>query len=99
MTYHIAFKDAFLASRSSAAKYRRELNEAVGSGEKSTLDFLTVESIADSFADELFGVFVLQHGLEKLVEYVLITNANEDVYRTIAVNIHRRLSPAEKSAA
>ncbi len=99
MTYQIAFKNAYLASRSSAAKYRRELNDAVRNGEKSVLDFSTVESISDSFADELFGVFALQHGVEKLVEYALITNANEDVYRTIALNIHRRLSPTEKSAA
>jgi len=49
-----------------------------------------IQSIFESFADELFGVLVLERGFDFVIKHVKIINAADDVLRSIAVAMKRR---------
>ena len=51
-----------LSSRARAAQFRAEVLSAVGRDGRVVLDFSSVRTLSDSFADELFAVLVDQQG-------------------------------------
>lgn len=78
-----------LSSRDRAAELRAYLADL---GLKVTLDFSNVVSVSSSFADELFGVLVLEHGIEWLRDHVDVKGAAPDVLRSLLKAIDRRVS-------
>ena len=61
------------------------------SGEKVAFDLSNVVSISESYADELFGVLALEHGITEFVESISIRSASPVVLRRIAESIKERL--------
>ena len=86
-----------LSSRKTAALQRTELLNAIQRGPV-VLDLAAVESISDSYADELFGVIAAVHGLDWLSQHVKIAGAKEPVLRAIAVAVKRRISEPQVAA-
>ncbi|TAJ80357.1 MAG: DUF4325 domain-containing protein [Gallionellaceae bacterium] len=90
-TYPIKIADTDLASRQAAAELRAEIERSVSAGKKVSIDLGAVLSVSESYADELFGVLALRHGLEWLSEHVGLHNLNPFVFRAIASAIRQRL--------
>lgn len=89
------FQRTDLASRPLAAKERLAISSLIFKNESVVIDLGNVESISESFADELFGVLVLEKGLPFVVQHIKLTNAAENVLRSIAIAMKRRsLQPA-----
>lgn len=82
-----------LASRRSAALLRASLEDVLASGCAPTVDLSHVKTISESYADELFGILALEHGLAS----VSINGAESAVLREIAVAIRRRVGDADLS--
>lgn len=83
-----------LASRVSARNLRAKAEQAIKMGNHAVVDLTNVISISESYADELFAVLVEQHGLEwfsKNVKLVHSKSSSNDVFRSIATAIRRRL--------
>lgn len=92
MTNHIhAFADTDLASRQAAARLRADIERRAGRGERVILDFAVVESLSESYADELLGVLAARYGLDWLAQRVQPRNARASVSRAIAAAIRYRL--------
>lgn len=85
-----AFRHSDLASRSLASKERSALYRQLHDHEQIVIDLASVESISESFADELFGVLVLERGFDFVIKHVKIINAADDVLRSIAIAMKRR---------
>ena len=83
--------DSDLASRARAAAFRHQVLTIISNEGVVKMDLGSVESVSDSFADELFGVLAAALGLEQLTSKLKVTNASEAVYRVIALNIRNRL--------
>lgn len=90
----LKFEFSDLASRSSARAVRLQVEELVKDDTKVELDLSNVESISDSYGDELFGILAIELGLEKFTSAVRLINAKEDVLVGIANNIQARLKQA-----
>lgn len=86
------FQRTDLASRSLAARERQSINEQLSASSRLVIDLKNVESISESFADELFGVLVLQRGLGYVTSHLKLINAAEHVLRSIAIAMQRRSS-------
>jgi len=86
------FQHADLASRSLASRERSSLYQQLTERDQVVIDLGEVESISESFADELFGVLVLERGFDFVVKHVKIINAADDVLRSIAIAMKRRRS-------
>lgn len=84
-----------LASRQSAALLRSNINTILTSGHRVALDLSQVESISESYADELFGVLVLERGLVVFSKAVSVRGATRSVLRRIAGAIRERLEKRE----
>lgn len=84
------FQRTDLASRSVAAKDRAAIGEALSESQTIVVDLKNVASISESFADELFGVLVLEKGLAFVTRHLKIRNASESVLKSIAVAMQRR---------
>lgn len=84
------FQRTDLASRSLASKERIAISSLLSKNERVVIDLENVESISESFADELFGVLVLERGISFVVEHIKLTHAAEDVLRSIAIAMRRR---------
>lgn len=82
----------FLASRALAIPHRNKIEQAFYSSEimKIQIDLAEVESISESYADEIFGVLVAEFGCEDVLNKIQIKNANEYVLENIAIVIDRR---------
>ena len=83
-----------LASRRTAAVKRYQLVSQVQQGNQVTLDLSEVQSISESYADELFGVLVAQQGFEWVQQHVSIIDVAEHVLDVIATAIQQRLDEA-----
>lgn len=90
-TIHLQQVSTAFASRWRGRLYRHEVE---GSEAPVCFDFDGVLIIAGSFADELFGVLVRDHGLDWLSEHVVFKNVAPEVRETILQVIDRRL-PAD----
>lgn len=82
-----------LASRRSAALLRANLEAVLASGCAPTVDLSHVKTISESYADELFGILALEHGLAS----ISINGAESAVLREIAVAIRRRIGDTDLS--
>ncbi|MEZ9133071.1 hypothetical protein BCT04_11885 [Vibrio breoganii] len=94
-TQRIAFSKTDLASRKTAAIERKSLESALSFG-KVEIDLNNVDSISESYSDELFGVLVAKHGLEPFLTQVKILNAKDSILKSIAIVIQRRESERKK---
>jgi hypothetical protein len=84
------FQRTDLASRTLAAQERREIMAHLEDQPRFTIDLQNVQSISESFADELFGVLVLEKGSSFVMARLRFINATESVLRSIAIAIKRR---------
>lgn len=83
-----------LASRSLAVPYRHMLETVFHEDKFTTIevDLKEVQSISESYADELFGILVKDFGVETILDRMRIINADEYVLESIAAVIDRRSS-------
>ncbi|AYG06913.1 DUF4325 domain-containing protein [Pseudomonas fluorescens] len=88
------FQRTDLASRSLAAQERATIESLLSTNDTVKVDLAKVSSISESYADELFGVLVLQRGLEYVTKHLRIVNAADSVLRPIAVAMKRRVAAA-----
>ena len=81
-----------LASRSSAIHYRLQLEELLSSESQHVIkvDLCKVDSISESYADELFGMLVKEYGLETILNRMKIINGDDYLLGSIASVIQRR---------
>ncbi len=77
-----------LGTRRSAA----DLRNKIISESNVELDFEGVSIVSNSFADELFGIFVKENGFDALLQKVVIKNSNAEVTATIRKAIILRLN-------
>jgi len=75
MTLNFAPGNTSLASRRAAALDRTKVSAALLSGTPVAVDFSKVESISGSYADEFFGMLVVEVGLEKVRSNLRILGA------------------------
>ncbi|MEG0359898.1 MAG: STAS-like domain-containing protein [Anaerorhabdus sp.] len=89
---HYQLPTGFLASRNLAIPHRNHIEKAFydSSIMKVEIDLANVESISESYADEIFGVLVHQYGFEEVLSKIQLTNANDFVMNNIAIVIDRR---------
>ncbi|EPC4055535.1 STAS-like domain-containing protein [Vibrio parahaemolyticus] len=97
MKTKIAINKSDLASRRTASVERKALEEAILFGDRVEVDLSCVNSISESYSDELFGVLVAKHGLEAFIKQVTILNAKESILKSIAKVIQRREFERKKS--
>ncbi|CAJ5510131.1 histidine kinase-, DNA gyrase B-, and HSP90-like ATPase family protein [Burkholderia pseudomallei] len=88
-----------LASRRLAADLRVDVAKGLVDGRYVSIDFRHVESVSESYADELFGVLAIGLGLEEFVKRVAILHANDHVLRVIAQALKDRLEQKDADAA
>lgn len=81
-----------LASRTLAVPFRQMLETAFIEDKSSIieLDLKAVQSISESYADELFGILVKEFGVETVLDRMKIINADDYVLESIASVIDRR---------
>lgn len=84
------FHHTDLASRALASRSRTSLSSKLSDCEQVVIDLGRVQSISESFADEFFGVLVMQRGFDFVVQHVKIINAADHVLRPIAISMKRR---------
>lgn len=84
------FESTDLASRHSAAVLRESLEAKLFDGV--VLDFSRVESVSESYADELLGVLVVRHGLADLFEHLQLTGVRASVAQSLATAVRQRLT-------
>jgi len=87
------FQRTDLASRTVAAKERAKIDANLCAQQRLVIDLKNVASISESFADELFGVLVLEKGLDFVTSRLKLVNATENVLRSIAIAMKRRSVP------
>lgn len=83
-----------LANRTTAAQERQRIETLANQGEQVTLDYAGVVSLSGSYADELFGVYALRHGIEGLKATIKIKGASTTVARAIGQAIQNRMTPS-----
>lgn len=82
----------FLASRKLAIPHRNHIEQALKNSEimQIQINLSGVDSISESYADEIFGVLVEEFGCEKILSKIQIKNAKDYVLENIAIVIDRR---------
>lgn len=82
---------AGLASRSSAAQVRNNVEERLRQGGV-IIDLSDVSSISSSYADELFGILAQRHSLRAFADSIELVGASASVITEIATAIQYRLN-------
>lgn len=90
-TSQFVINDTALASRFSAGALRARVEAALLQG-GARLDLSAVESVSESWADELFGVLVVRHSLAWVFERLELHGLRPEVAQTIASAIRYRLT-------
>lgn len=90
-TNQFIVNDTALASRFSAGALRACVEVALQQG-GARLDLSAVESVSESWADELFGVLVVRHSLPWVFERLDLRGVRPEVAQTIASAIRYRLT-------
>ncbi|MBP8071711.1 MAG: STAS-like domain-containing protein [Acinetobacter sp.] len=82
----------FLASRKLAIPHRDHIEQALNNSKvmQIEIDLSGVDSISESYADEIFGVLVQEFGCDEILNKIQIKNAKEYVLENIAIVIDRR---------
>lgn len=86
-----------LGSRFAAVEQRLRIASNIAAGKKVVVDLTDVLSISDSYADELFGVLALEHGLNWILDHISFANATDHVLHAIATPIDRRIKERERA--
>ncbi|MFC3679394.1 STAS-like domain-containing protein [Bacterioplanoides pacificum] len=84
------FAKSCLSSRPYGASIRREWVSMLEAGNCILVDCSEVDSISDSFADELFGILSVELTPETLCEAVKLSNISDSCLQTIAEAIQER---------
>lgn len=79
-----------LASRKNAIATRESLKALWVTHELVIVNCKNVEALSESYADELFGVLVLEEGYERVIQHLKIQAAETHVLLSIASVIKRR---------
>lgn len=79
-----------LASRHLAVAERQKIESYLNEKQKVEVDLKEVESISESYSDELFGVLVAKLGLAGVLSLLHVINANQTTLKSIAIVMHRR---------
>lgn len=90
MTFNLYELGGFLASRKSAASLRANIEAELRSGTV-VMNLAGVESLSESFADELFGVLAQEYSFEGLFSRLKIVDASDSVVASIVQAIRYRL--------
>ncbi len=92
----IAMKDfgLSLCTRESGRAAFKEIESSFATEFNVIFDFAEVNSITNSFADEVFGRLVLQHGIDNVRNRTHFANINRSSALTIRTAIERRKKPA-----
>ena len=80
-----------LASRRSAAILRADIDRFLQSYKRVVIDLSNVQTISESYADELFGILARDFGLESFSRLISIRGASADVLRRVAGAVKERL--------
>lgn len=78
-----------LTSRRAAVPVRLKVEALASAKNRVVIDLTAVESVSDSFADELFGVLALNNGLKWCSDHISVY-ARDSVLRAIAAVVERR---------
>ena len=73
----------FAGSRGSGELVREKMKPALDDGVDVTLDFTGIESITQSFADEIVGIFVRAFGIDYIKDSLRLNNANDSIKKTL----------------
>lgn len=87
-----------LASRRSASQLRQDVEKELIAGHKVIFDLSNIESISESYADELFGILTLTRGVEVFGTLVAVRGAKPNVMQSLARAIKERLDAEEEGA-
>lgn len=79
-----------LASRRLAIDERHKIEGYIANNTTVFLDLSNVESISESYSDELFGILAAKNGVSNLLSHLKIENAKTSVLLSIATVIKRR---------
>lgn len=89
-TFRLQELGSSLASRARGRELRLQVKANDG---PCTLDFAEVLSVSESFADELLGVLVADHGVDWLSQHIAFENVSTPVRGVILDVIERRTTP------
>lgn len=73
----------FAGSRGSGEVIREKMKPVLDNRESVTLDFTGIESITQSFADEVVGIFVRAFGIGYIKDFLRLNNANDSIKQTL----------------
>ena len=73
----------FAGTRVVGEKIRLEIEKSLPLGGGVTLDFVLLDMITQSFADEIIGIFVRVNGAKFVGENIRLVNANKEIIDTI----------------
>lgn len=79
-----------LASRRLAIVERHKIEAYLIESKVVYLDLSDVESISESYADEIFGVLVVKHGINSVLNSIKLENASPAILKSVAKVIQRR---------
>lgn len=79
-----------LASRNLAIPQRLKIETLLQEGISINIDLAGVQSLSESYSDEIFGVLVVKHGKAKVLRSLKIINASPSILKSIAKVIQRR---------
>lgn len=99
MSIKIHIKDSDLASRHSAATLRACVERQLRSGKSVLLDLSVVQSVSESYADELLGVLIEHYSLQWVFSRLKVIGAKPAVVRSITSSIRYRLERDESLAS
>ncbi|MFI8417713.1 STAS-like domain-containing protein [Serratia sp. NPDC078593] len=89
-TVKIPLPSGDLASRRLAIAERQKIEFYLNDKVRVEVDLKDVESISESYSDELFGVLVAKLGLGVVLELLQVSNANNSALKSIATVMQRR---------
>jgi hypothetical protein len=73
----------FVGSRQIGRVVREKIEKDMQEGAKSsTIDFSGIQSVTQSFADEVIGILIRKYGAAFIRERVFLVNHNEDIRLT-----------------
>jgi len=73
----------FAGTRIVGEKIRLEIEKSLPLGRGVTLDFVLLDMITQSFADEIIGILVRLNGAKFVGENIRLVNANKEIIDTI----------------
>jgi hypothetical protein len=89
-TVKIPLPSGDLASRRLAIAERQKIEFYLNDKVRVEVDLKDVESISESYSDELFGVLVAKLGLAAVLDLLKVSNANNSALKSIATVMQRR---------